>query len=182
MKKGPLIGTPLAGNLLPLSSPFAHELRNTTTLFLICCACSILMLLISIFLVDEDKDAALFQVHFPSEENKKNLEMVKKKYDEAKGKHPLGILFNVRNALDMFSTFTKPRRHNIRLHIFLVVASSMTLLLAYMGPSVFLFPYVQKVFNWNSANYSNYMTMGSIINIVSTALLMPLLVKVSPHK
>jgi len=48
-----------------------------------------------------------------------------------------------------------------------------------MGPMVFMFQYVQRVFNWNSSTYSNYTTIGGVINVTTMFLLPPLLVKVN---
>lgn len=194
------MATFIGGNLLMLKTPFVgHEPRNFTALFLICCACSILMLLNAWLLVDEPKDKRLFKEFFPApEENsgddkvvvegdgpKKVVTMVSKEEEkkspknvEKKEERPLRILFDLNNMKDMFRTFVKPRPYHVRLHLILIIFASMTVLLAYIGPAMFLYQYVQKVFSWNSSQYSNYSTITSAINIASMFILAPLCLKV----
>lgn len=173
-----------------LKTPFlGHEPRNFTALFLICCACSILMLLNALLLVDEPKDKRLFKKFFPAPAETINDEkdrvpqkvIVKKDKLASSDKEvsPIKLLFDVNNVKEMFRTFLKPRRHNVRFHLILLIIASMTILLAYIGPAVFLYQYVEKVFNWNSSQYSNYTTVTSTINILSMFTLAPLVLKVS---
>ena len=144
------------------------------------------MILISLLLVDEQKDTKLFNLYFPSDSpvGQKKFHAINKKVDSEEAnnsKSALAILFDVNNVKDMFHTFTKPRQHNIRLHIVLLVLASMTYLLAYLGPGVFMYQYVQKTFSWNSSQYSNYVTVTSIVNILSMFLIAPVLINVSAN-
>ena len=157
------------------------------------------MLLNAWLLVDEPKDKRLFKEFFPApEENsgddkvvvegdgpKKVVTMVSKEEEkkspknvEKKEERPLRILFDLNNMKDMFRTFVKPRPYHVRLHLILIIFASMTVLLAYIGPAMFLYQYVQKVFSWNSSQYSNYSTITSAINIASMFILAPLCLKV----
>ena len=155
-------------------------------------------MLISILLVDEDKDKQLFSEYFHkmsqtiddqitgsektniSEERSKVDTDTVEKIDRATEQNQsiLRLLFDFQNVKDMFHTFNKPRPYNQRLHVILLVIVSMFLLLAYMGPNVFMYQYVQKVYNWNSATYSNYVTVTALVNIITTFLFTPVIIKV----
>lgn len=177
-----------------LKTPFVgHEPRNFTSLFLICCACSILAFLNAWLLIDEPKDKRLFEKFFPvpvdGDDKVKGdgpKEVVMGTREEEKPRpeveeevNPLRILFDLNNMKDMFRTFVKPRLYHVRLHLILIIFASMTVLLAYIGPAMFLYQYVEKVFSWNSSQYSNYSTITSVINILSMFTLAPLVLKVS---
>ena len=177
---GPPIATTISGNMLDLRSPFVgRELRNYTTIFLIGIICAFISLLISLFLVDEEKERKLFVKYFPHDktiECKNQIDL--NQFPGEASDEILNNLFNLQNVRDMFRTFIRPRKHGIRLQMFLLILSTITIMVAYLGTSVFLYQYIQKVFAWSPASYSNYVTAASVINIITTMILAPIFVKV----
>ncbi|KAI2797799.1 hypothetical protein BLOT_015219 [Blomia tropicalis] len=186
---GPPIGTAISGHMLDMHTPFIeHEPRNYTTIFLIGAGCAFISFLIALLLVDEEKDKILFRKYFPKSET--NDEIVKKDpctemkpsdtklIDTKPSTGLINSLFTFQNVRDMIQTFVRPRPYGIRLQMFCLIFSTVTIMIAYMGPSVFLYQYLQKVFAWGPADYSNYVTFNSLINIFTTLIFAPIFLKV----
>ena len=79
----------------------------------------------------------------------------------------------------MFRTFIRRRKHGIRLQMFLLIICTIIIMFSNFGPTIFTYQYTQKVFAWSSTNYSNYMTVSKVINIITTIILAPLFIKVA---
>ena len=167
-------------------------MRNYITIFLIGAVCAILSTLISILLIDEEKDTEMFEFYFPdptevedsekeSQPSHHHSKIVAGPQTEknTQQKSALKILFDLHNVREMVHTFVRPRPHHIRRHIIMLVFAALALLVAYVGPAVFLYQYVQKLYAWNSATYANYTSLGAALNIITSFAISPLLLNVS---
>ncbi|KAJ6215641.1 hypothetical protein RDWZM_010141 [Blomia tropicalis] len=173
----PPIATTISGNMLNLSTPFiGHELRNYTIIFIIGILGTFINLLISLFLVDEEIDRKCLRKYFPSneidEQENRNNETINQSDDIIKN------IFKFQNISNMFRTFIRRRKHGIRLQMFLLIICTIIIMFSNFGPTIFTYQYTQKVFAWSSTNYSNYMTVSKVINIITTIILAPLFIKV----
>lgn len=187
-----IFATAAGGNLLDLTPIFpSRDPRNYIAIFSISIACSLLFLLIALFTVDTEKDKAFFDLwfpkkftetlplkttHFSSKEKQKTL-LVNETAVESRS--PIKIFLDLTNIKEMFQTFTKARPHNIRMQIVLLLISKTISQLASWGPTTFMFQFVQKVYSWNSSQYSNYLTGSYLINIITTFIFAPVIINVS---
>lgn len=189
--KAPPLAIALGGNLLDLRPLLPErEPRNYSTVFLLSIASSFVYLLAAVFLVKEEKDKALFEEHFPKEAHHRisfKMPQSKNEVDDDQDfddqndqqKSAWAIFFDFRNAKEMITTFTKDRPFGIRTQLILLLISKVICQFATYGPNIFLYQYVQKVFSWNVSQYSNYISLSNLINIVSTFALGPVIIHVS---
>lgn len=177
----------LGGNLLDLNPLLPdHEPRNYSTVFLLSILASLIYLLAAIFLLNEEKDRALFEEHFPKvEHHRESFKMPQNKADISDNEEDWQtqsawrIFCNLRNVKEMINTFTKERPFGIRTQLILLLISKVICQFATYGPHIVLYQYVQRVFSWNVSQYSNYISFSNFINIVSTFALGPVIIHVS---
>ena len=153
--------------------------------FIIGAAANFAALLWVLLRVNEKRDIKEFRKRFHMKED---IEMQKKgqqvcdkqqQFNDNKHIHPLKLLFNFENVRDIVKTCCKPRTNYIRLQIWLLYLSMLCYLMAHMGTTVFLFPFVQKIYQWNSETYSNASAIGNVIQALATLLIAPILIKVT---
>jgi len=137
----------------------------------------------AVFVIDQQNDKNLFEEHFSENieilKNENNFHnRVNDNKDIHKDIHPLRLLIDLNNIKDMFGTCCKRRTNYVRLQIWLLFASTSIYLLAHVGPIIFLFAFVQKVYSWDSETYSNASTIDKLIVALGTITIGPILIKV----
>ena len=142
-----------------------------------------MMLFWTIFFIDEEKDSIEFEKRFgqtdvDSDDKQSTVRDKLKRFDQYKGTHPIKLLFDMNNVKDMFRTCFKKRPEKARLQLWLLFLSTACYLLTHVGPYLFLFSFVQKVYNWNSGVYSDWLAINNIINGVVTFVFAPIFIKV----
>ncbi|CAG2106821.1 unnamed protein product [Medioppia subpectinata] len=184
-------GTYVGGAVLNMSPLWANsgQLHNYMGVYLICGVAYLLATIWTLFMIDERKDMEAFQRDFGStngEEEDMSLreEMLnkQKQYDDNRHIHPIRLLFDCRNVKDMFITCWKRRTNYVRLQLWLLFLSMAIYIMAYMGPITILFAFVQKVYKWNSATFSNISAIGSLISVAAIFVISPILIKVLGFK
>lgn len=100
------------------------------------------------------------------------------KYADEKWYEALKYVFSIKNVRQMIVTSIKERPNNGRAQIFLLLASEAIIILCFMGSGSILFQFVQKAYNWNSGQFSNWNAFGSIFSTLIMLFSVPILVKV----
>lgn len=173
-----------------------YELRNYSINFIISIGASVLGL-INALLINEKKDKQLFEKYFPppviefqndDEDNRPRVFSISSIQSlppslmhkgEEENKHIMKQFFDLKNIHEMYKTYSRERPFGIRLQILLLMISMVMFLLSYSGPSVFLYQYVQKLFNWDSQKYALYYAMSTTINLITTFVFTPIIIRVS---
>jgi hypothetical protein len=151
-------------------------------------------LLWAIFMINESKDIIRFNLKFNKNSNFEMKNMDKNEGQKStentinhsldhenkyQNKHPLKLLFNLNNVKEMFKTCLKRRDNYVRLQIWLLFLSMACFLLSHIGPIFFLYQFAQKVYLWNSEEYSNASALGNVANALATIFIAPILIKVN---
>lgn len=131
------------------------------------------------FFVNEKRDKRLFHLYFPEPSTDSPHENGKEEAIPVEtGSGMTRQFFDLGNVREMFRALTKKRSYQVRLQVLLLFAALLLYLIAYFGPPVFLFQYTQRVFQWDSQQYSTYFSLGCVVNIISTFLWVPILLRV----
>lgn len=179
------LGTFLGGKILNSSPMFnGGQLYNYATIFLILAIAHVIMLAWTVFFIDEERDTIEFDRRFGENDVDSDEKPVLvcdklKRFDQYKGIHPVKLLFDMSNVKDMFRTCFKKRPDNVRLQLWLLFLSTACYLLTHVGPYIFLFSFVQKVYNWNSEIYSNVSAINNVVNALATFIMAPIFIKVN---
>ncbi|CAG2106820.1 unnamed protein product, partial [Medioppia subpectinata] len=185
------VGTYIGGAVLNTNPLWANsgQLHNYMGVYMICGVVYLLATIWTLFMIDERKDMEAFQRDFGSingEEEDMSLreEMAnkQKQYDDNRHIHPIRLLFNCRNVKDMFTTCCKRRTNYVRLQLWLLFVSMAIFVIAFMGPIVFLYSFVQIIYKWDSQMFSNISAAGSFISIGAVFFVTPILIKVLRFK
>lgn len=91
-------------------------------------------------------------------------------------------ILDLRNAKEMIMTCLKDRPGNYRLFIWLLLTSTVTIMISNEGYSTVLFQYTQKAFNWDAQYYGYVISIGNPINSLIGLISVPIfsnLLKVS---
>lgn len=145
----------------------------------------LLLLIWIVFRVKEKRDTNEFEKRFcakePGLESKEPVVCEKRKqFEDNKHVHPLRLLFRWRNVGDMLRTCCKPRPNHVRCQIWLLFLSMLCYIMVHVGPGTFLYPFVQKVYQWNSDSYTTASAIGNVVTALVTLLAVPVLIRVMP--
>ena len=183
------LGTLIGGKVLN-SSPMLHQgqLHNYTMVYIIGASAHLICLVWLVFRVNEKKDMNEFEKRFCDKEEGVEMETrgpkgpvvceKRQQFEDNKHIHPLKLLFNWRNVTDMFKTCCKPRPNYVRCQIWLLFLSMLCYIMVHVGPGTFLYPFVQKVYEWNSDAYTTASAIGNVITALVTLLAVPILIRV----
>jgi hypothetical protein len=135
------------------------QLRNYSLLFIISASASFAGFLWVLFFIDEKKDRARFYKRYRTSENA-SIEPKDDKHDHIT--HPLKLLFNLENVREIFRTCLKKRDNYVRAQILLLSLAMPCCLIFYIGPSVFMYPFAQKVVqcSYNCCKVARYPPLG----------------------
>lgn len=86
-------------------------------------------------------------------------------------------LFDISNVKDIIATCTKPRSNHARLEIWLLFLSISCIMLSYIGSMLILWQFVERAFSWTSKTYSNVNSIVSVIQFISMAIIILVLIK-----
>jgi hypothetical protein len=151
-------------------------------------------LLWAIFMINESKDIIKFNLKFNKNSNLEMKNMDKNEGQKStentinhsldhknkyQNKHPLKLLFNWNNVMEMFRTCLKRRDNYVRLQIWLLFLSMLCYLVSHIGPMMFLYQFAQKVYLWNPEEYSNASALGHVVNALATIFIASILIKVN---
>ena len=162
------------------------QLHNYTMVYIVSAALNLVSLIWVLLRVNEKRDSREFKKRFNSS-SANNIEMktkgrvvneMQKQFNDNKHIHPLRLLFNFRNVTDMVRTCCKPRANYVRLQIWLLFLTMLCYLMVHMGSGVFLFPFVERVYGWDSEIFSTASAIGNVINALCTLMVAPVLIKV----
>ena len=93
-------------------------------------------------------------------------------------KHPLKLLFDLKNVKLMIMTFIKKRPYNVRAQILLLCVALFNYMFIQYAPLTFLFQFTERMYNWNAQTYSYMSSIGYFINSLAAIFLGPLLIRV----
>lgn len=142
--------SPLGGN---------GSIHNTCLLFTICSGLTFFLFVWSFFMIDEENDRIQFEVKF-DQKVVRNAE-----YDNG-SRHPLQLLFDLKNVKFMIMAFAKRRSNYVRAQILLVCLALFNFMFIQYSPLSFLFQFTEDVYNWDASTYSNVMSIGLFIDSV----------------
>ena len=183
---GSPLGSYIGGKVLNLSPLMKHgQLHNYTLVFTIGGAANLIALIWVLIRVNEKKDIKEFKKRFHIRDDSdiepkgRTVDCEKQKQlDDNKHIHPLRLLFSLGNVKDMIRTCCKPRANYVRLQIWLLFLTMFFYMVTHIGIHAFLYPFCQKIYEWDSETYSSANAMGNAINAMSTLILAPILIKV----
>ena len=178
------LGTYLGGKVLN-TTPLMNggQLYNYTAIYAIVGITSLVMLIWTIFMVDERRDTIEWHKRF----DESNLDSDSKvvlpsdklsRFDSFKGTHPLKLLFKLDNVREMFRTCFKKRPGTVRLQLWLLLVVMIFFMISHIGPIIFLYSFTQKIYGWNSETYSNASVIEKIVNTLVTFISAPILIRV----
>jgi len=186
------LGTYIGGKVLNTSPIFENgQLHNYALVFMIGGLANLLALFWSAYFINESNDILQFNLRFNrktniemntintiniNDEHNKNENTMNEAIEQ---KNTFKLLFKFNNIKDMFSTCLKKRDNYVRLQIWLLFVAIIFNLLSSIGPMMFLYQFVQKVYSWNSETYSNASALGNILNALATLIIVPILIKVN---
>ncbi|XP_054156950.1 thymic stromal cotransporter homolog, partial [Oppia nitens] len=187
-----ILGTYVGGKIIA-SSPMLNggQLHNYTAISLLSGGLYTIALLWTIFMINERRDQKRFYKLFAKESeqlsnNDEGRALLSEdghhRDNHRRRVHPIKSLFNINNIKEMLITCCKPRRHYVRLQIWLLILSMAILVLAYMGPLIFLFPFVQKIYQWDSETYSTMNALNGLVSSLCTIFIGPLFIKILGFK
>ena len=164
------------------------QLYNYSGAFLLGGAAYLLVLMWTIFKINETKDTIVFDKKFNTNRDSvitgdREVQIIREKHKQfADNKHinPVKLLFSLDNLKDIVETCCKPRGNYVRLQIWLLFLSMSCYLLAHIGPMIFMYQFSQKVYEWDSGTYSNATAIASIATALGTMTIAPILLKVCP--
>ena len=159
------------------------QLYNYTAIYAIVGITSLVMLIWTIFMIDERRDTIEWHKRFDEStvepDSKVQLPSDKlSRFDSFKSTHPLKLLFKLDNFIEMFRTLFKKRPGTVRLQLWLVLGVMTCFLVSYAGSMAFFYSFAQKIYLWNSENYSNAIVIEKIVNTLVTFISAPILIKV----
>lgn len=188
------VATLLGGKILVLP-PFLGngQLHNYLTIFLIASLVSFSSIIWVVYMINQEKEKVKFYAAFgpkqqdvelqnmtvTSQNGKVNDNQINEKIkNEEKQKNPIQMLFDLNNVVEMFTTCLKKRDNHVRAQIWLLFLSMIIYLLSHSGPYVFLFQFVQRVYDWNAEIYSYAYALSNFFQSVALLTVVPYLVKV----
>ena len=189
------IGTVISGKLLTLNPLFnTEQLHNNAFIFLIATIVSFLSLIWACFMINEQKDRQEFYDKFSSDKDQNRLSIISQNskqqngdsvkndmgnnYKEFENVNPIKLLFDFKNVIEMVKTCTKKRTNYIRLQIWLLFLSMITYFLYREGSNVFLFQFVERVYQWDAEQYSYGASLNTLCNAIFLLTIIPFIIKV----
>jgi hypothetical protein len=83
------------------------------------------------------------------------------------------------NVSAIINTCTKKRKNNARKQLWLIIFSIAFFLLAHIGPHVIMFPFSEKVYLWDSSQYSYINSIATFANSIGIKNLVLKLIKIN---
>jgi hypothetical protein len=83
------------------------------------------------------------------------------------------------NVSDIIKTCTKKRKNNARKQLWLIVFSIAFFLLAHIGPLYIMFPFSEKVYLWDSSQYSYINSIATFANSIGIENSVSKLIKIN---
>jgi hypothetical protein len=83
------------------------------------------------------------------------------------------------NVSDIIKTCTKKRKNNARKQLWLIVFSIIFFLLAHIGPHFIMFPFSEKVYLWDSSQYSYINSIATFFNSIGIENSVSKLIKIN---
>ena len=179
------MGTYVSGKMLNTKPIFDNsgQLHNYALIFVIQCIAYLLILIWTVFMINEEEDIINFENKFnktiDSNGGESHINKRLKQMHDNKHIHPIKLLFNFKNIRDMWRTCIKKRTNYVRLQIWLLFISMVCFVLSHSGPIFFLYQFAQKEYHWNAEQYSNAFAIEKVVSALATLILMPLFVRVS---
>ena len=93
--------------------------------------------------------------------------VVSHKTKQRSDKFEISKMFNINNLKDILRTVTKVRPNNGRLKIWLLYLSMCVLMLTDAKFFSILFPYTEKVYEWDAKKFSDIKSLASIMQTIS---------------
>ena len=189
------ISTVISGKLLTFNPLFnSEQLHNYAVIFLIAAIASFLSLIWACFMINEQKDRQQFYDKFSSDKNQNRLSIASQSSKQQNGysvktdmgnynkeyesENPIKLLFNIKNVVEMVKTCTKKRTNYVRLQIWLLFLSMVTYILSREGTNVFLFQFVERVYQWDAEQYSYGSSLNTLCNAIFLFTVIPFIIKV----
>ena len=189
------MGTVISGKLLTLNPLFnSEQLHNYAFIFLIATITSFLSLIWACLMINEQKDRQQFYDKFSSDKNQNRLSVISQSskqqnggsvkidvgnnYKEFENVNPIKLLFDIKNVVEMIKTCTKKRTNYIRLQIWLLFLSMVTYILSREGSNVFMFQFVERVYQWDAEQYSYGLSLNTLCNAIFLLTIIPFVIKV----
>ena len=188
------MGTTLSGKLLNMNPLFSDvQLHNYLIILLIIGVINLLSFTWACFMIDEQRDRKRFYEEFSSEDNKSDIELsnISNKshdmktekddgnhYKKYQNQNPIRLLFDCGNIVEMVKTCFKKRPTLIRAQIWLMFLSMLMFNVSRDGIYVFLFQFVERVYQWNAEQYSYASSISSVVNVIFLLTVIPFIIKV----
>ncbi|XP_054157504.1 uncharacterized protein LOC128955852 [Oppia nitens] len=182
------LGTYIGGLVLNMKPIFkTGQLHNYTGVFTIAGVMYLAILIWTVIFVNEKRDINKWEQKFPShitesitsDNNTDDIVNSKlKTFDEYKHIKPIKLLFDLKNAKEMWRTCSRKRHNHLRLQIWLLFLSFACFIIAHVGPIIFMFQFTQKVYGWDSQTYSTWSAITSGTGALATFIIAPLLLKI----
>ena len=99
-------------------------------------------------------------------------------YKEYENVNPIKLLFDIKNVIEIVKTCTKKRTNYIRLQIWLLFLSMVTYFLSKDGSNVFLFQFVERVYQWDAEQYSYASSLNTLCHAIFLLTIIPFIIKV----
>mgnify|MGYP002715415198 CR=1 FL=1 len=188
------MGTTLGGKLLNMNPLFSDvQLHNYLIILLIAGVINLLSLIWECFMIDQQRDRKKFYEEFSSEDNKSDIELsnVENKshdmktekddrnyYKKYENQNPIRLLFDCGNIVEIVKTCFKKRPTSIRAQIWLIFLSMLMFNMSREGLYVFLFQFVERVYQWNAEEYSYASSIATLVNVIFLLTVIPFIIKV----
>lgn len=186
------IGIFVGGLILKTTPLFLFDqMRNYSGVFLMSGIAGIMMLILVIccmqeepeLMIDkkleermkeekEEKKPLIFASYSRSQKVEKDLEI---KYEK---RNSCCEIFSLSHVWDIMQSVIRKRKGGERKILILLILSIIPLTAPIFGKEAVVFPIVQKLYQWNSFDFSIVSTIGSMIHPLVTLVFMPLMFKI----
>ena len=99
-------------------------------------------------------------------------------YKEFENQNPIRLLFDCGNISEIVKTCFKKRPTLIRAQIWLMFLSMLVFNLSREGSYIFLFQFVERVYQWNAEQYSYASSISTLVNVIFLLTVVPFIIKV----
>ena len=167
-------GVYVGGKLLGTGNYDRSNLHNYQQVFITSTGCALIAFFWVLFVINENQGTTK-STDMNSNKQKLDDSDQQKQVHQVCDKFEMSKVFDWKNVRDIYVTSVKVRPNRGRLQIWLLMLSNFVLFLSDGKVLQIVFPFAEKVYNWDAKHFSDIRSLSSIIQIVTMTLIPPFL-------